>query len=374
MGKHPFGRAAAILAAILITACGGTSAAPAAATSAPAASRAPAAATSAPAAPALATKPPAFDEAASTKALYDAAVAANETEVTFYGSINESEAKPLLDLWAKAFPKIKNNYIRGDETALVSRILTEEQAGKHNFDVLSTTAAHLLIPAGVALKWASPNSALVDPAYKDPADMWVGIYANWNIIQVNTDKVKKGEIKTYEDIANPKWKGQVVIDDTDYEWYQGMVQVRGQAATDALLKKIIAATGVVVLNGHGTINDKITAGEYAIALNQYLNQPERSKRLGGPTDWVAVEPVVAQLGKIVASKSAPHPNAAKLLANWLVGSDAQKYLTGRGRITTRIDVPNDPPSLIQGLKKISSPPLGGDELTKIQKSFQAIFK
>jgi len=363
MGKHPFGRAAAILAAILITACGGTAAPGAgAATSAPVA------------ASALATKPANFDEVGTTKALYDAAVAANETEVTFYGSINEEEAKPLLDLWAKAFPKIKNNYIRGDETALVSRILTEEQAGKHNFDVLSTTSAHLLIPAGVALKWASPNSALVDPDYKDPAEMWVGIYANWNIIQVNTDKVKKGEIKTYEDVANPKWKGQVVIDDTDYEWYQGMVKIRGQAATDTLLKKIVSTTGVVVLNGHGTINDKITAGEYAIALNQYLNQPERSKRLGGPTDWVAVEPIVAQLGKIVGSKNAPHPNAAKLLANWLVGTDAQKYLTSRGRITTRIDVPNDPPTLVQGLKKTSSPPLAGDELTQIQKSFKAIFK
>ena len=374
MSRHPFGRAAAILAAILITACGGTSAVPAAGGAASAPAAAAATATAAVAAPALATKPPSFDEAGTTKALYDAAVAANETEVNFYGSINEEEAKPLLDMWSKAFPKIKNNYIRGDETALVSRILTEEQAGKHNFDVLSTTSAHLLVPAGVALKWASPNSALIDPDYKDPGDLWVGIYANWNIIQVNTDKVKKGEIKTYEDIANPKWKGQVVIDDTDYEWYQGLVKIRGQAATDTLLKKIIAATGVVVLNGHGTINDKITAGEYAIALNQYLNQPERSKRLGGPTDWIGVEPIVAQLGKIVVSKSAPHPNAAKLLANWLVGSDAQKYLTGRGRITTRIDVPNDPPSLVQGLKKTSSPPLGGDELTQIQKQFKAIFK
>ena len=79
MGGHPFGRAAAILAAILITACGGTPAAPAATG---------AATTSAPvAAPALATKPPGFDEAGTTKALYDAAVAANETEVNFYGAI-----------------------------------------------------------------------------------------------------------------------------------------------------------------------------------------------------------------------------------------------------------------------------------------------
>ncbi len=298
----------------------------------------------------VATKPASFDEAAETKKLYDAAIAANETEVNFYGSINEEEAKPLIDIWNKAFPKVKMNYIR------------------------ASASAHLLVPAGLALNYLPPNAQLVDPDYKDKDGAWIGIYANWNVIQINTDKVKKGEIKSYEDLANPKWKGQVVLDDTDFEWYQGLIKIRGQQGADDLLKKINAAVGVKVLDGHGTINDKVTAGEYAIALNNYLNQAERSKRLGGPTDWIAVEPVVVQLGKIVTAKNAPHPNAAKLLTNFLIGTDAQKYLTGRGRITTRTDVPNDPPNLVTGLKKVSSPPLVDPELSTLAKQFKAIFK
>ncbi len=323
----------------------------------------------------VATKPPTFNEAAEQQKLYDAATAANETEVNFYGSINEEESEALIDIWNKTFPKIKMNYIRSDETSLVNRILTEEQAGKHSFDVLSTTTGHMMKSAGLALQYNAPNAQLVDPDYKDKDGFWVGIYANWNIIQINTDKVKPGEIKSYEDLANPKWKGQIVIDDTDYEWYQGLVATRGQQQTDDMLKKIVATAGVKVLNGHGNLNDAITAGQYAIALNQYLNQPERSKRLGGPTTWIAVEPVVVQLGKIAVSKSAPHPNAAKLLENFLVGTDAQKYLTGRGRITVRMDVPNDPPNLVSGLKKYSAPaPLVDPELTKVAQQFKAIFK
>lgn len=334
-----------------------------------------AASTNAATATAVATKPPDYNEAAETQKLYDAATAANETEVNFYGSINEEESKPLIDIWNKAFPKIKMNYIRSDETSLVNRILTEESSGKHSFDVLSTTTGHMMKNAGLALQYSAPNATLVDPDYKDKDGYWIGIYANWNIIQINTDKVKPGEIKSYEDIANPKWKGQVVIDDTDYEWYQGMVATRGQQQTDDLLKKIVATAGVKVLNGHGNLNDAITGGQYAIALNQYLNQPERSKRLGGPTNWIAVEPVVVQLGKIAVSKSAPHPNAAKLLEQFLIGTDAQKYLTGRGRITVRMDVPNDPPNLVTGLKKWSAPaPLVDPELAKIAAQFKAIFK
>lgn len=360
MRAHPLFRAVTVLAAILVTACGGAPTTPAA--------------TGAGTAPPVATRPAGFNEEAEAKKLYDAAVAANETEVNLYSSINEEEAKPMLDLWAKSFPKIKANYIRASESALMSRILTEEQAGKHNFDVLSTTSAHLLVPAGLALQWSPPNAQLIEADFKDKGGYWTAVYANWNVIQVNTDKVKKGEIKTYEDIANPKWKGLVVVDDSDIDWYQGLVVARGQAQADELLKKIVSVTGVKVVDGHGNINDKVVAGEFAIALNQYLNQAERSKRLGAPTDWIAVEPVAVQLAKSGVSKSAPHPNAAKLMANFLVSADAQKYLASRGRTITRSDVPNDPPNLVSGLKKYAPAPLVGDQLTQVSKQLRAIFK
>jgi iron(III) transport system substrate-binding protein len=344
---------------LVLGACGGAS------TTAP---------TSAASATPVATKPPTLDEAAEAKKLYDAAVAAKETEVNWYGTVNEEEAKPLVDMWTKQFPTIKANYIRASETALMSRILTEEQANKHSFDVLSSTSAHLLVPAGLALNWSAPNAVAVDPDYKDKNGNWIGLYANWNTIQINTDKVKKGEITKYEDIANPKWKGLVAIDATDYDWYAGLVSLRGQQAADDLIKKIVQTTGVTVVDGHGNLNDALVAGQYAIALNQFLNQAERSKRQGAPTDWVAVEPVVVQLGKLAVSKNAPHPNAAKLMANFLLSSDAQKYFTSRGRITSRIDVPNDPPNLVTGLKKIAPAPLVDPELTKVAAQFKALFK
>ena len=323
---------------------------------------------------AVATKPPSLDEAAESKKLYDAAVAAKETEVNWYGTVNEEEAKPLLDIWSKQFPTIKPNYIRASETALMSRVLTEEQAGKHNFDVLSSTTAHLLTPAGLALQYTPPNAIAVDPDYKDKAGYWLALYANYNTLQVNTEKVKKGEVKAYEDLANPKWKGQIAVDSTDYDWYAGLVSIRGQQATDDLIKKIIATAGVQLVDGHGNLNDALVAGQYAIALNQFLNQAERSKRLGAPTDWIAVEPVVVQLGKMAVSKSAPHPNAAKLMFNFLISTDAQKYFASRGRITSRIDVPNDPPNLVTGLKKVAPAPLVDPELTRVAAQFKALFK
>ena len=81
-----------------------------------------------------------------------------------------------------------------------------------------------------------------------------------------------------------------------------------------------------------------------------------------------------QLGKIVVSKSAPHPNAAKLLQNFLISTDGQTYLASRGRIITRTDVPNNPPNLVTGLKKYAAAPLVDPELSKIAAQFKTIFK
>ncbi len=67
---------------------------------------------------------------------------------------------------------MKANFIRASETALTSRILTEEQAGKHNFDTLSSTSANLLKAAGLALKYFPQNVRLVDPDYQDKDGMW----------------------------------------------------------------------------------------------------------------------------------------------------------------------------------------------------------
>ncbi len=336
------------------------------------------AATTAPTAPgtAAATSAGAFNEAAEEQKLYDAATAANETEVNLYASINEEEAKPLLDTWAKKFAKLKANYIRASEASLISRILTEAQGNKNNFDVVATTTSHTLGPAGLILRYFPPNAQLIPSDVKDKDRSWFSIYTNWNVVQFNTNKVRKGDIKTYEDLLKPQFKGQIVIDDSDVEWYQGLVAARGQEKADQLIRDIVKTNGVTVIDGHGTVSDKVVAGEFAVALNNYVNQPERAKRQGAPTDWVAIEPVtIITAGKVAVAKSAPHPNAAKLMANFLASSDAQKYLASRGRQITRTDVPQDPPDLLKGISKTyTAPVLPAAEQAEAQKKFKSLFK
>jgi iron(III) transport system substrate-binding protein len=364
MGSISRAVALGVAGVLLVAACGPSAATP---------SATPAAATASPV-----TAPSAggaFNEAAEEKKLYDAATAAAETEVNLYSSINEQEAGPLLEIWAKHFPKIKANYVRGSETALISRVLTEAQGGKNEFDVLSTTTSQLAAAAGLALKYSPPNASLIPNELKDPGGNWFSIYTNWCVVQFNTQKMKKGDITTYQDFLKPQLKGQIILDSTDYEFYEGLVHQLGQDGADKLIGDIERTNGITLINGHGTMNDKISAGEFAVALSQYVNQPERSKRDGAPTDWVAIEPVTVVIGgKVLVDAKAPHPNAAKLMADFLASTDAQTYLAKRGRQITRSDVPQDPPDLLKGISKTwAAPVLTPAQDQDIAKRFKAVF-
>ncbi len=51
--------------------------------------------------------------------------------------------------------------------------------------------------------------AHIPPQYRDPDDQWLGLTARARIIVASKDRVEPGEITSYEDLADPRWKGRV---------------------------------------------------------------------------------------------------------------------------------------------------------------------
>jgi len=306
-------------------------------------------------------------------ALYEAAK--KEGQVNVYGSMQEWEVKYLLDLFQKMYPGVKVQYIRASETDLVGRIFAESKAGAHNFDILITTAAHQAKAFNLAMKYRPIEARAVPAEFKDKDGYWTAVYLNTNVIQYNTKLVKPADVpKSYEDLANPKWKGKITLEDSDFEWFWGYSQSLGVDKAMALFKKITATNGITVVNGHGKIADLVAAGEYPIAINNYAYTIERLKQKGAPLEWVAVEPVVTILAPVVIAAKSPHPNAAKLYANFVLSKAGQEEMKKRGRIPTRSDVDPDPPRLLKGLKlKVLTPPLDGAELNRAKKAFREAF-
>lgn len=66
------------------------------------------------------------------------------------------------------------------------------------------------VDAGVTQPVATPTlDAAVPAAFRDPAGEWYGVTARARIAYASKDRVKPGEITTYEDLADPKWKGRL---------------------------------------------------------------------------------------------------------------------------------------------------------------------
>ena len=97
---------------------------------------------------------------------------------------------------------------------------------------------------------------------------------------------------------------------------------------------------------------------------------------GAAIDFWALDPVALFFGLVGISSQAPHPKAALLGANFLLSREAQQFLTKRGRMPTRPDVPVNPPDITDRLKdrKILATIFSGEEQKKWQGLFKDIFK
>ena len=95
---------------------------------------------------------------------------------------------------------------------------------------------------------------------------------------------------------------------------------------------IVAANGVSVRKGHNLLANLVAAGEVPLALTVYGFLAEQAKRKGAPLDWFVIPPAVARMTAEGLARNAPHPNAAMLFFDFLIG-EGQQLLASRQFVT-----------------------------------------
>jgi len=303
------------------------------------------------------------------------AAAKKEGKLVFYSSINEQEGLPILKVFEDA-TGIQTEYVRNSDSGLLSRIMVENRAGKQSWDVIQTTAVNKM-PQELLAKIDPSEAKHIDAGAKDPAGKWYGVYANYNTAAYNTNRVKAADLpKTYEELATKKeWAGKIAIDYSDSEWVAAMYQHYGEAKGAQLIKDIVKNLKPAVTKGHLALARSVGAGEYDVSLNNYLNLTLNVKLSNGPIDFWVMDPVAVFYGQVGVNAKAPNPNAARLLANFMLSKEGQTALTARGRIPTREDVESNPPGILKALKnhKVVPVTLSSQEENKWQKVFKELF-
>jgi iron(III) transport system substrate-binding protein len=304
------------------------------------------------------------------------AAAKAEGSLIVYSSTNEQEGLPLFKIFEEA-TGIKIEYIRNADSPLMARLAIEFRANQKAWDILHTTTVNKVPPQMLA-QFDVPESKNIAPEAHDPGKRWYGVYANYNSPAYNTQKVKASELpKSYEEFAQRKdWAGRVAIDNSDNEWLKAIFEFYGEAKGTQVIKDLVANVQPVVTDGHLAMARSVGAGEYALALNQFVNLAENVKIAGSPIEVFALDPVALFFGEVGISALAPHPNAARLAANFMLSQECQQFLAKFGRIPTRADVTSNPPGIVELMqkKKVVTELLTPEDERKWQRTFDALFK
>jgi iron(III) transport system substrate-binding protein len=304
------------------------------------------------------------------------AAAKAEGELTIYASMNEEEALPYWKVFEDA-TGIKVNFVRSSDANIRARIAIEARARQRSWDLVATTPVYNL-PDELLAQFEPPRAKNLIPEARGPNKRWYGVTGNYGAPAYNTKLVPKAALPaSFEEFLDHKeWAGKVAIDATDSEWLTGLYKHYGEERGRKLAQDIAATLKPVVLDGHLNVARSVGAGEYWIALNNFVPLTVNMKLSGAATDFWALDPVTLAFGSVGISAQAPHPNAALLATNYMLSQEGQRFLTQKGRLPTRRDVETNPPGIIDMLqqKKIIAPIVMADEQKKMQAAFNDIFR
>ena len=81
--------------------------------------------------------------------------------------------------------------------------------------------------------------AAIPAPYRDPANHWFGLTMRSRIVYASKERVKQDAI-TYEELADPKWKGKICIRSGQHVYNTSLLATiiahKGEAAAEAWLK------------------------------------------------------------------------------------------------------------------------------------------
>jgi len=297
-----------------------------------------------------------------------------EGKLMFYATFNAADSKTLTDGFKQAYPKIDAAFYRSTDSALMERILTENRAGQHLWDVVVTTSfyGHNLKKRGLFAVYDSAERKFYREGYKDPQGAWTSTYTNYAAFGYNTRAVpKSGMPKSYQDLLKPEWKGQIGMDSRAYEWFGTMLKAMGEEQGLAYMRELAKQTQL--RSGRTLLAQLVAAGEFGGALTAYSQTFEVLKPSGAPVDWVYLNPVFANIHPTGIAANAPHPNAARLFIDFVLSKRGQELVRGMNRIPDRVDVKPVQARLIEGITPAFAPTEVLENFDRYGKLFDKIF-
>ncbi len=280
------------------------------------------------------------------------AAAEKEGSVVWYSTlIMDSIIQPASDAFMKKYPKIKVVPSRDSVTDVFLKLSNEAKAGRRIADVFDSSQSLLPLKAGnIVAQYRPPAAADYPTANKDPEGYYTAVNFYVQGTNINTELVKPADYpKTYEDLLNPRWKGKMAwsfnLSSGGGSFIGNILMSMGQEKGMEYLRKLSAQKIITVPQASIVVLDQLIAGEFPIQLFGGVHLTAIAKLKGAPVEWLNIEPVSETLNYAALVKDSPHPNAGKLLLNYLLSDEGQAVFQKVHFIPANPNLQTDPPGM-----------------------------
>src|SRR5262245_53485069 len=296
--------------------------------------------------------------------------AKKEGALSLYMYQGEGELGAMAQQFQKKFPEINVTVTPGRGNTFAPKIMAERRAGKYLVDayIAGATTAYEVFYRGKILN--SVRAALILPEvideskwwlgqhhYIDPENQYIFVYIG-NVseyVSYHTKSLEAGEIRSYWDFLQPKWKGRILSRDPKISGSQ-RIGLRGFYHTPELggefIRRLYGEVDVTLTQEIRQATDWLAHGKFAICF--FCSEILKVKAQGLPVDefrtaqWKESRAISAgNMGSIVLPSQPPHPNAARVFVNWLLSREGQTLFQRtvntpyNSEESLRTDIPKD---------------------------------
>ncbi|MFC6351491.1 extracellular solute-binding protein [Stenotrophomonas acidaminiphila] len=207
---------------------------------------------------------------------------ASSQELVVYTSRNEQLVKPLFDRYTEE-TGVKITYLTDKAPPLMERLRAEGDR----------TQADVFITVDAGNLWQAANLGLLQPTesaelqanipshLRDPDNRWYGLSVRARTIVHNPQVTPAMSLSTYEDLADPKWRGKLCLRSSKSEYNQSlvatMIATLGAERTEGVVRGWVANLAAPPFANDVAVIEAIAAGRCAIGVvnTYYLGRQKR---------------------------------------------------------------------------------------------------
>ena len=261
---------------------------------------------------------------------------ANNGQVNIYSSRHYNTDDQLYDGFTEK-TGISVNLIEGKDDELIERIRSE--GANSPADILITVDAGRLWRAAEAEIFAPVESEILEekiPDYlQDPNNLWFGYSKRARVIIYNKDKVDPSQLSTYEDLADPKWKGKFIVRSSSNIYNQslvaGMIEEKGEEATAEWIDGLVANFARPPQGNDTSQIEDVAAGVADLTLAntyyvaRYADNPEVFEKIGIFYPNQEDRGTHVNISGAGLLKNAPNQENAIAFLEYLASPEAQEF-------------------------------------------------